>query len=178
MISVQNLGWMAGVIDLKGRLSYKRNALRATKQITLSVETKEWPVAQRLSALTGTAPEIRDRTPLNEMFRRGCIEHCPEAHVHIDREGIYMPRSARWTITGAGLVIVYDNLNQYLSVDRGFDAAVREIDENVALTGRGSVTVLVTCNRLKNLGWRLPEAYDLALVERTEEGLQPIASPS
>lgn len=165
MISVQQLGWMAGVVDLKGRLSYKRNALRATRQITLSVETKEWPIAQRLCALTGTAPEIRDRTPLNEMFRRGCVEHCPEAHVHVDRDGIFMPRSTRWTITGAGLVVVYDSLKEYLTVDRYADA-VKEVDENVALTGRGSVTVLVTCNRLQNLGWALPEAYAQALTDR------------
>jgi hypothetical protein len=168
MPTVAQLGWMAAIIDLKGRLSYKKNALRRTNQITLSVDTKEWLVIQRLSQLTGTSPEVRDQTPLNEMFRRGCATHCPEAHVHVDREGIYMPRSARWTITGAGLVVVYHNLKDYLVTDRGYAQAVREIEESVQVTGRGSVTVLMACNRLKNLGWVLPEAYASALSDRME----------
>src|SRR6185503_19478151 len=105
MLPPMKLGWMAGVIDLKGRLIRKKNKTRATPQVVLIVETKEYMVVKELSSLTGTSPETMDRRPLREWMRKGCSEHCPEAHVHVgdsEYEHLYMPPIARWTITGAG----------------------------------------------------------------------------
>src|SRR6188474_1767126 len=119
MIPAPKLGWMAGIVDLKGRLVYKNNKTRATPQVVLTVETKEYPIVKALGVLTGTRAEFRRAQPLKEFMRRACADHCPEAHVHVadERE---MPQVARWTITGAGMVVVLSNLMPYLTVDRGY----------------------------------------------------------
>jgi hypothetical protein len=157
---------MAGVIDLKGRLVRKKNKTRATPQIVLIVETKEYAVVKNLGHLTGTSPEQIERKSLKEWMRKGCTEHCPEAHVHIgdvEYEHLYMPPIARWTITGAGMVVVLSNLMPFLQIDRGYTKAIEEVMINTPLSGHGSTAVLNSIRRLKLLGWDLPEDYDKAM---------------
>ena len=104
-----DLAWMAGVIDLKGRLTYKKNRTRATRQITLTVDSKEHLVVRRLCGMTDTKPEFRTTSPLSpEILRRNCVEHCPEAHTHV--EGSWQYGSIRWTVTGASMVVVMDGI--------------------------------------------------------------------
>jgi len=166
MLPPMKLGWMAGVIDLKGRLIRKKNKTRATPQVVLIVETKEYMVVKELSSLTGTSPETMDRRPLREWMRKGCSEHCPEAHVHVgdsEYEHLYMPPIARWTITGAGMVVVLSNLMPFLQIDRGYTEAIEEVTINTPLSGQGSSAVLSSIRRLSLLGWNLPEAYEKAM---------------
>lgn len=162
MIPAPKLGWMAGVIDLKGRLIYKNNRQRATAQVVLMVETKEYPIIKALGALTGTKAEFRKAQPLKEFMRRGCSDHCPEAHVHVsdDRE---MPQVARWTITGAGMVVILTNLMPYLTIDRGYNEAIEQVRANTALQGQGSGMVFMSLQRLQSLDWELPKEYEQAL---------------
>lgn len=157
------LGWMAGVIDLKGRLIHKNNKLRKTRQIVLAVETKEYLVVKELGMLTGTNPEHIERQPLKEWMRKGCNEHCPEPHVHVgekDYENLYLPPISRWTITGAGMYVVLSNLMPFLHIDRGYTEAMAEVMTNTQLTGQGSTAVVNSLRRLKLLGWELPEEYE------------------
>ena len=158
---------MAGVVDLKGRLVFKNNRQRATTQVVLMVETKEYAVVRQLSALTGTKPEQRDQRPLKEFMRRGCADHCPEAHVHVQDEQV-MPAIARWTVTGAGMVVVLDNLMPYLTIDRGYTEAMAQVRSVTTLEGQGSGAVLKSLRRLQEHGWELPEDYAAALVEVSE----------
>ena len=172
MIPPQQLGYMAGVLDLKGRLLYKNNRTRATRQVVLAVETKERQVIRYLSNATGTAPEFTAARPLKDFMRRGCVEHCPEEHIHIG-EDTAMPPIGRWTITGAGMVVVLHNLSPYLTVDRGYPEAVAEVLATVDLHGRGSAMVLTSLRRLEGLGWDMPPRFEHALVAQGKEQAGP-----
>lgn len=164
MIPPGKLGWMAGVVDLKGRLVYKKNLKRATPQAVLTVNTKEYLVVRGLSALTGTKPEMMKAIPLSDFMRRGCNDHCPEPHVHVNELGSTdMPPMARWTISGAGMVTVLGELIPFLQVDRGWEQAMLDTTEATVLDGQGSGMVFASLFRLKSLGWDIPEAFQDAL---------------
>lgn len=167
MISPIKLGWVAGVIDLKGRLIFKHNQQRATPQVVLMVESKEMPVIRELNNLTGTRSEARDRRPLKNFMRKGCTEHCPEAHIHIheELEGLYLPAIARWTVTGAGMYVVLDNVLPYIQIDRGYTEAMAQVMENTALDGQGSGAVVSSLRRLHGLGWELPREFKEAVTD-------------
>jgi hypothetical protein len=161
-ISMASLGWMAGIIDIKGRLHYKKNQQRATPQAVLTVDSKDMQIVRRLGNLTGTKPEFKNIKAMSDFIRRGCSEHCPEAHFHVgDKE--WIAEISRWTITGSSLVVVLDNLLPYLEIDRGYREAIDEIQKDTTLTGRGSTAVFVGLTRLRDLGWELPVAYESAL---------------
>jgi hypothetical protein len=162
VIPAPKLGWMAGIVDLKGRLIYKANRSRATPQVVLMVETREYPIIKTLGVLTGTKAEFKKAQPLKEFMRRGCSDHCPDAHVHVsdDRE---MPQTARWTITGAGMVVILTNLMPYLTIDRGYTEAIEQVQGATALEGQGSGTVMMSLQRLQSLDWELPDKYTEAL---------------
>ena len=161
MISPIKLGWMAGVIDLKGRLLRKRNKMRATPQIVLAVQTKELAVIRELGNLTGTKPEAIQKQPIKDFMRRSCAEHCPEAHVHYysDVDGLYMPEMRRWTVTGAAMYVVLDNLLPYIQIDRGYTEAMEKVMGNTSLVGQGATAVIVSLRRLYSLGWELPDEF-------------------
>ena len=153
------LGWMAGILDLRGRLVVKKNQMRATPQFVLMAETKEVAIVRGLSSLTGTRAELQAAKPLKDFMRRSCAEHCPEAHVHVEDDGRMMPRVARWTITGAGMVVVLENLMPFLMVDRGYEEAVEQVSRDTTLTGQGSGAVIASLRRLRDLGWEIPDRY-------------------
>ena len=165
MIPAHELGWMAGVIDLRGRIVYKNSALRKkNRQITLVAESKELPVIRRLAQLTGTKPEARNQSALSEFIRKGCREHCPEVHIHVGPE-VFLPSISRWTISGAAMVCVLDNLQPFLMVDRGYPEAVEEARANTTLVGQGATATIRSLRRLEALGWDLPDEYAHAVME-------------
>lgn len=169
MIAPIKLGWVAGVIDLKGRLIRKKNPTRATPQIVLIVETKETLVVRELGNLTGTRPEAMKRQPLKEWMRKGCSEHCPEAHFHVyDHDELYMPPIARWTVTGAGMYVVMHNIMPFIQIDRGYKDAMDEVLANTPLTGQGAFAVVNSLRRLHGLGWELPEDFQDAVKEEVQ----------
>jgi hypothetical protein len=166
-MKLTDLAWMAGVLDLKGRVLYKSNQHRRTRQLVLAVETKELGIIRQLCQLTGTKAEQQAAKSSKEWMRRSCTEHCPEAHVHVNDDKWQLPAIARWTITGAGMVVVYENLKEYLTIDR-YAEAVAEADAFVALDSRGSAQVLGSLQRLRNMGWNLPSRYSQALDRRQQ----------
>lgn len=168
-IPVQKLGWFAGILDLRGRLLVKTNQMRATPQFVLMAETRELGIIRELSSLTGTKAEIQKARMLRDFMRRGCTEHCPEAHVHVDDDKRMMPRIARWTITGAGMVTVLENLMPFLMVERGYQDAVDQAYRDTTLVGQGSGAVLASLRRLRDLGWDLPDRYEAALRDTIQD---------
>lgn len=163
MIQIADLAWMAGVLDLKGRVIIKNNKSRATPQVVLAVQSKEFPVIRRLGMLTGTNPELMTERPVKDFMRKGCDDHCPEAHVHVSHGGYesgFLPPNARWTITGAGMVVVLDNLHPYLQVDRGYQEVIDQLTAETVLQGRGVGMVRKQLDRLKELGWQVPAEFD------------------
>lgn len=162
-LPAHQLGWVAGILDLKGRIIYKNNKTRTTRQITLMVETKEYTVVRALGRLTGTNPEFRDQSPLADWMRRGCSEHCPEQHIHVNDSNSTLPPMARWTMTGASMVTVLDNVAPFLMIERGYEAATAEAIANTTLVGQGANMTVKSLRRLHQLGWDLPEIYASAL---------------
>jgi len=168
-LPMQQLGWMAGIIDFKGRILRKNNKTRKTMQLVLAVDTKEIAIVRKLSTMTGTRPELQAAQPRPDFMRRNCSEHCPDQHVHIGVDEFYMPEIARWTITGAGMVVVLSSLLPFLTVDRGWDQAVEDATNQTVFRGPGSGMVKSTLVRLKELGWDLPMIYEAQLPDEEDE---------
>lgn len=171
MLPAVTLGWVAGIIDLKGKLIYKANRTRATPQVVLHVESKEFGIIRELGRLTGTRPDAKIQRPVKDFMRKGCLEHCPESHVHVNDIGgeREMPPVARWTVTGAGMVVVISNVLPFLHVDRDWEAAIETVRADTVLDGQGSGAVLASLYRLRNLGWDLPGDYDQAVTDKFKE---------
>ena len=166
-IPANKLGWMAGVLDMKGKIIRKNNHQRATPQLVIMVETKSMEIIRELSSLTGTRPEYKSSKPIPIFMRKGCQEHCPEKHVHVnDYDGI-MPPICRWTLTGAAAAVIIYNLEPYLISDNRLVEAMNEIIENTPLRSHGSGGVYIALRRLKEIGWEMPEKYDRALREHS-----------
>jgi hypothetical protein len=157
-IPVAQLAWMAGVIDLKGKMIYKTNQKRAegSKQITLYIESTQFPIIKKLGEMTGTNPEFKTTRDRHEgWYRRGCEEHCPNQHVHVVAGEF--PPAARWTISGAPMAVVLHSLTPYLIQDKGFTEAIAYAYENMVLSGQGAGANVSSLRRLHGLGWRIPD---------------------
>lgn len=170
MISEAKLGWMAAVLELRSAVVRKANKMRATPQLVLRVESTNIAVVNELCRLTGTKVDPHDGRSLKDWMQRGCIQHCPEAHVHHLEQRV-PPQSSIWTITGAGAAVVLHNLMPYLvSANEDLAALMDEATENMVLTGQGSGQVRKAILRLSRLGWELPPVMLEKLVPVEEAG--------
>lgn len=163
-IAPQKLGWLAAIIDLKGKVIFKNNKQRATRQIVLMVESKEVAIIKAIGDMTGTNPEYLTERRTPDFVRRGCIEHCPEKHIHalrLEQGETNFPPLARWTITGAGAAIILHNVAPHLVVNHDYYAIMVEILTNAPTYGQGSGAVNRTIRRLASLGWELPDKYQI-----------------
>lgn len=158
-LPMYQLGWMAGILDLKGVILRKKNRQRATTQLVLAVETKQIGIIRELGRMTGTTPELQKARKMEPWMRRGCTEHCPEQHVHGYPQDGGMPAIGRWTITGAAMVVVLSNVMPYIrNDDKGFAEAMQEALGDVVLTGQGRGAIDRALDRLRELGWDVPMA--------------------
>lgn len=168
MIEASRLGWMAGVFDLRGKVLVKANQQRATRQIVLMVETKQLYIVRELSLLTGTNPECIAEHAMPDWSRRSCTEHCPDAHVHVEKK--QMPGVTRWTITGSGVATVLYNTLPYMVSDHPWTALMFETIGATPLFGRGSGTAVATIRRLEKLGWELPPQFEAVSIKNSSPG--------
>jgi hypothetical protein len=175
MLTEAEKGWMAGILDFQGHIVRKTNHSRArgSVQLVLYVETKHAAIIRRLCESTGTAVEAHEQHPLKEEWKRkGCTDHCPEAHIHM--QSVNMPSMYRWTVTGVALAVVLHNLRVYLRTeDEPWDWALETCIAQATLSGRGSGAVMAALRRLRDLGWELPEKLvrpDLAAGETEQAG--------
>lgn len=165
-IPVNQLGWMAGILDMKGIIVRKKNQSRRTPQLVLVVESKHREVIKRLGEMTGTSTELQKPQDVKQWMRKGCTDHCPEAHFHVhdmigkDQESLYLPPIARWTITGAGMAVVLHNVLPFCVSAKNFTEVMAEALENTPLTNQGSGAVLKSLRRLDEIGWDLPPEYE------------------
>jgi hypothetical protein len=158
-LKVSDLAWMAAVIDVKGAVTVKRNTSRRTPQVVLYVNTREARVARRLGALTGTEPEAHEKQTA-PFARRGCKEHCLVPHVHVHEDGEYpwqMPEVTRWALTGAAMAVVLLNLEPYMATYSDYARDVETVLDNLVTGGQGFGMVRSSVERLRALGWRIPE---------------------
>lgn len=172
MIPVQQLGWIAGVIDTQGSIVVKNNKMRSTPQLVLVVRTRNSQAINRLSSYTGTLPSLTLPKSTKDWLRRGCLEHCPEKHVHMGNKfERIMPAVSTWTITGAGAAVVLNNILPYLADSKNYPEVIAEIYQNTPLdlNRQGAHAVIRQINRLHQLGWEIPEQFEKALNVLIEE---------
>lgn len=163
---ITEIAWMAGVIDLKGRLSVKGSVTRKFPLITLYVESKNEQVVKRLARNTALRPEAHMEKPLSDFVRRNCDEHCPTPHVHVgNRDELTMPSTMRWTINGAGIVVIMHSILDFLTEQNQAKYAdiSQAITAGIPLTGQGSGMVLTSIRRLATMGWKLPGEFKVAM---------------
>lgn len=166
-IPIQKLGWVAGVLDLKGRIVTKKNKQRATPQFVLMVECKDMAIIRELCSLTGTRVEAKLERRIPEFMRRPCTEHCPEKHEHVHVENRpldwKLPAMGRWTATGAAAAIILHNVLPFSLANLGLEVALQSLLDQAALTGQGSGATMAAIRRMNDLGWDLPEKFEQAL---------------
>jgi hypothetical protein len=166
-ITVARKAWMAGILDYRGRIVYKENKTRNwSNQVTLYVESVQFPVIQRLAELTGGSPEVkkRSRDTSQGWFRRGCDEHCPAAHVHV-LPGDFAD-AARWTISGSAMSVVLLAVQPFMVQDKGITEGIAYGLEHMKLMGQGAAATVTALRRLHGLGWPMP-----SIIEETRPGL-------
>lgn len=172
-IPTAQLGWMAGVIDLKGAFVRKRNKQRATPQIVLMVESRHYDVIRELARLTGTSPAIQELRVKEEWARRSCTEHCPDKHVHVQE--VTMPSIARWQVTGVAVAVVLYNLQSFLRTSKPYTETMIECLQNIPPSGQGRSAVDRAIRRLAELGWDIPDMVYPPEPESNKEHVHAIA---
>lgn len=164
--------WVAAIVDFQGHLIRKKNKQRAeySEQIVLSVETRYEEIVNRLSAMTGTQVLMHEQHKLKpELMRRGCAEHCPTQHVHVN-PFYSMPVIGQWTVTGASAAIVLWNIRRYLQTSREpWEWALSQVLSQLRLTGPGSGGIKGSAQRLHALGWELPPVMQQLLPKELEK---------
>ena len=151
--------WVGAIIDSRAYIQTKNNKDRAegSEQICLVLRTKHHEIAQRLCMMTGTAPALLDQKKVSpELMRRQCIEHCPEAHVHVDTIAL-LPMITTWTVTGVSAAIVLWNVRKYMATTREpWDWAMEQSLRQMRVRGPGSSSTKQVVQRLSGLGWTIP----------------------
>jgi hypothetical protein len=166
------LGWVAGLIDMKARAKVVVAPSRGNRPIvSMYVESREFAILERLGRLTGQ--QVHSRTPLKpiDWDRKGCSEHCPEPHVHVQKS---MPPVGRWAMTGVGAAIVLHNVKTMLVTDRGFsEMAAMGLSGAPAPYSRGWAACERSIRRLEALGWQIPSAL---LIDVEDEEPEEVGS--
>lgn len=152
-VRVAQLGWMAGVLETRGKIRRVDNPLRKTVQLILQVQSRHLDVVNRMCELTGVRSQPTAAKQIADQHRRGCVDHCPEPHFHVTP---YLPAMNRWAVTGAGAAIVLHNLMPYLCMVGGMQAVVDEVIAALPAAGRGRPAVEASIARLRKLGWVIP----------------------
>lgn len=144
---------------MKGTVVRKKNSARRTTQTVLIVETRHRDIVMRLSKYTGTEPAIhRERKTKESWNRRGCVEHCPDQHQHV--QVVSLPQISRWQVTGSSLAVVAYNVLPYLTESdryRDMVAGMEEVASTIPLKGQGRSAIDQALRRLASLGWMIPD---------------------
>lgn len=160
-----DLAWMAAIIEIRGRIRRYETAARATPQLSLRVHSRQLNLMDRLGELTGVQVRNNEAVQIAEPGqRRGCLEHCPQPHVHT---AVEIPSIGVWAVVGIAAAVVLHNLMPYLTEDSTkIQAFVDEAIENLP-RGRGRHAAEQSVRRLIKLGWEIPAEVDVWLKEGT-----------
>lgn len=164
IIPPTKLGWLAGVLATRGKTKMVEAPSRAGKPFaSLYVETGELMIVKELCRLTGTQGAYRDSVLPVEWDKRGCAEHCPEPHIHVERE---IRQTGRWHVSGIGAAIVIYNVLPYLLegqefTERAHGLMTAALDRAPKRYTRGRHAIEETIRRLESLGWMIPPGLKL-----------------
>jgi hypothetical protein len=171
MLEETTRGWIAGILDFQGHIVRKDTAARKTQTLALYVQCRESAIIRRLCDLTGNGIETIRTHPLKaEWTRRGCAEHCPQAHVH-HLAAEPMPDMAKWCVSGCALAVVLWNVHDLLVTDKEpWGWAMGRTLGLVCFTGQGSGAVNAAIRRLDGLGWEIPQVLQDGKAEASNAG--------
>jgi hypothetical protein len=96
----------------------------------------------------GEITDVRSIVTLRTYDKHRCLEHCTEAHDHIDSV------SGRWSVTGAKATVVLCATLPYVRFH------VPEWERAVGL-GLGANKKPKTVQTMKDLGWPMPPAWTM-----------------
>lgn len=138
MISDTDLAYLAGVIDVMGRV-WTRPSSNGRRLPLLEINAKQPDLMEWLGSLTGTEVITTSR----DYMRLGCTEHCKEQHVHATST------SSRWSVTGAKATIVLFGIEPF--------SYLRRAEVEYAL-GLGLLAEMraQTVRDMKSRGWAIP----------------------
>lgn len=158
MINEGDLGWVAGILDLKGKV-YRLTARQGGRiQYSLCVTDRNVPLIRQLCHLTGVRGQDHDggRERAPEHWRRACDLHCPQEHVHVKPPG----STLRWGLRGAGALIVIDAVLPFCRIQRDAFAEVRpEIASQINAQINPGKSGIAT-RRMADMGWAIPEELE------------------
>lgn len=155
LITIASLAWMAGVVETRGKIQRVDSPLRKNVMLRLRVQSRHIPLVERLATYTGVLLTYHAEKTLTVRNRKSCADHCPEPHVHV--EGAELPRMACWAVSGAGAAIVLANLQPYFVDDERITKFVDDVVANLPHHGRGFAAVKSSADRLRTLGWKIPD---------------------
>jgi hypothetical protein len=141
-IGLGRLGWLAGIIDLRGYLSDRPTSAADRRLPTLAVTLSSQPngepspVVSWLCERTAVTP-IRTGKGFN---RSGCGQHCPQPHVHVSNT------YHRWIVGGAKAVTVLEAVLPFLVVKQD------EARKMIAL-GMDAQIKPAHVEQMRRLGW-------------------------
>ncbi len=167
-ITAQDLVYMAAVIETRGRIQVVEVRGQANPQISLRLQTRVLPVVKRLAALTGSNFTVTPAKEFVHKDRKGCAQHCPEAHIHVVTE---IPMIGTWKQGGAAAAIVLSNLLPFMSSEehdpmaRLFRSTIVTVLGIKPTTNRGMFAAREAVRRLGDLGWEIPDELRHHLAE-------------
>lgn len=139
-MELHELAYIAGIIDTHAIIR-----LREYNETVLPMVAVHGPNASMLAYLarrTGTKVTWIERN----YHRGGCVEHCPEPHVHI------VSKSGRWHVSGAKATIMLSALRPFLQLQGyGADQAIE--------VGMKAPKKQATPEKMRVLGWPVPEEW-------------------
>jgi len=152
MLEAADLAYMAALVDNLAVLKTRRVGEADLPSVVLTT-TRSGAAVRFLATSTGSkVTEI-----VRAYNRKGCVDHCTQAHLHIDTTG------HRWQVTGAKATIVLHNLLPYMRVQT--DSARKLIHAGQTIGYKGQVVVA-----MRDLGWEIP---DLKPQPRARVAIEP-----
>lgn len=138
-MSPDDLAYMAAVVDMLAVLKVRKMDA-SDLPVAAITSTRHIEAVRLLCEHTGVKPV----SLVKDYVHRGCNEHCPDKHNHVESEG------ARWQVVGVKATIVLHSLVPYLRVQR---EAARELVRAGQVIGyKGQVVA-----EMRRLGWDIPE---------------------
>lgn len=128
------LAWMAGVIDARAKISYRKIVTTTLPQI--SVSGSDTQTLDKLAEFSGTKITIVKRS----YSKFGCTQHCKEKHEHV------LSVTGRWIVTGSRATVILENVKPYIQVK------VAEVDAGLLL-GWQAYSKDATVQKMVELGW-------------------------
>lgn len=138
MIPESDLAYLAGVIDVMGRI-WTRPSSNGRRLPLLEISANRPELMDWLSETTSTEVFTTSR----DYMRMGCAEHCAESHVHS------VSTSTRWSVTGAKATIVLFNIEPYAFLKRP------EVEFALGL-GMMAEMRAQTVRSMRAKGWTIP----------------------